>query len=307
MGAAHNSRRSTRWQGIIGVAIAAAGLAFAVQALQSADFNDILDPKRPLLLVVLPIAAGASMGLVGFAWWLLVRVTGGRAGMLETLGAYYPGQLGKYVPGGFWPILGRGELLYRRGVKRTSAYTSVMLSLIFTYAAAGVVGLPALVRSLWDAGVLAQAFATALAFTLVAVAVHPAVFRAVTSLLARLLRRDIGVDPPRWSVSVGIIAVCSVAWLAIGVTTALVGTAYGIDMEPGGLISATALSWLAGFLFIPVPGGIGVREAVFIAAAPGITESGAALVALGARLVFIVGDLLAAAIVVGAAALRRET
>jgi glycosyltransferase 2 family protein len=46
------------------------------------------------------------------------------------------------------------------------------------------------------------------------------------------------------------------------------------------VISAFALSWVVGFLVFPLPGGIGVREAVLVAVVPG--ASAAAL--LGASL-----------------------
>ena len=35
--------------------------------------------------------------------------------LLDSIGWYFAGELGKYLPGGIWPVFGRGQLAYRRG------------------------------------------------------------------------------------------------------------------------------------------------------------------------------------------------
>jgi uncharacterized membrane protein YbhN (UPF0104 family) len=55
------------------------------------------------------------------------------------------------------------------------------------------------------------------------------------------------------------------------------------------------VSWSAGFLAIPAPGGLGVRESVFVLTS-GMSSHEAAAAALLARLAFIVVDGLGAAI-----------
>jgi hypothetical protein len=48
---------------------------------------------------------------------------------------YYSGEIGKYVPGGVWPVVGRGELARRGGVPAGRAYSGVVLSLAALYLA----------------------------------------------------------------------------------------------------------------------------------------------------------------------------
>jgi uncharacterized membrane protein YbhN (UPF0104 family) len=52
---------------------------------------------------------------------------------------------------------------------------------------------------------------------------------------------------------------------------------------------AAAVSWCAGFLAIPAPGGIGVRESVFVLTS-GLAAHDAAAAALLARVAFVVAD-----------------
>ena len=63
------------------------------------------------------------------------------------------------------------------------------------------------------------------------------------------------------------------------------------------------LSWIVGFVLVPVPGGVGVREAAFVAAAGSLDPGIAAATAVAARALFVVVDALGAAL--GTLALRR--
>ena len=68
--------------------------------------------------------------------------------------------------------------------------------------------------------------------------------------------------------------------------------------------TAAVLSWVVGFVLVPVPGGVGVREAAFVAAAGSLDPGIAAAVALAARALFVLVD--AAGAVIGSVALRRS-
>jgi uncharacterized membrane protein YbhN (UPF0104 family) len=57
---------------------------------------------------------------------------------------------------------------------------------------------------------------------------------------------------------------------------------------------AAVVSWVVGFVAVPVPGGVGVREAAFLALA-GLPAGIGATVALVARLMFMGIDALGAA------------
>ena len=90
------------------------------------------------------------------------------------------------------------------------------------------------------------------------------------------------------------------AWLALGA-----GLAHLVNLvsdTPVNLITASgamALAWFAGFVAVPVPNGLGVREAVLVGVLAGSLDAqGAVVVALAHRVawtaVVIVGGLLAA-------------
>ncbi len=95
------------------------------------------------------------------------------------------------------------------------------------------------------------------------------------------------------------------AWLAIGGATWAV--ARSLDPSAGLIEVGTAatLSWLVGFVLVPVPGGVGVREAAFVAAAGSLDPGIAAAVAVAARVIFVAVDAIGA--VIGSATLRSGT
>jgi glycosyltransferase 2 family protein len=70
------------------------------------------------------------------------------------------------------------------------------------------------------------------------------------------------------------------------------------------LVGATCLGWVAGFVFIPAPGGLGPRELVFtLLLGTNIRPGQAALFAVATRISFVVVDAAGAA--AGALILRK--
>jgi hypothetical protein len=128
----------------------------------------------------------------------------------------------------------------------------------------------------------------------VAVLLRPDSVRRVVRLAAPDV--TVSLTPPAGAVAFGIIA-NTVAWLGYGVALWLL--ARGLLPGAGlGLLPAIAVftaSYLAGFLALFAPGGIGVREGVFILILQGPIGIGAATaLAVASRLLLTVTELGAA-------------
>src|SRR3954462_1069432 len=122
----------------VGVVIAVLGFGFVIQRV-AANWDDVSAAIRHadrVWLVVGFVLAFCGMSAVAVAWRWVVNVLGGRVSLREVFRWYFPGELGKYVPGGIWPVVGRAELAVRGGVRRSIAYASVALSLGAAYLAA---------------------------------------------------------------------------------------------------------------------------------------------------------------------------
>lgn len=284
-----SSSRAATISTVMGVLAATVAGVFVVRALvRNRDtIDDALDTASLSRLALGLVLAGVGMVAIAVPWRSVLAVLGARLSVGQTVARYFVGEIGKYVPGGVWPILGRGELARRAGVSRTTAYGSVFLSLIALYLAAGLVaaiGFPFLV----DDSVGALAVVVALPAGLVAL--HPRVVRAGLGLVSRVARRDVDVVVPPWGTSVALVARYLPAWAAIGGATWAVADAFDPSAGLLDIGTAAVFSWIIGFVVVPVPGGVGVREAAFVATATSLDPGVAAIVAVVIRTLFVVVD-----------------
>lgn len=298
-----SGRRAKVASTAVGVLLALAAAVFVGRAIVRDwdEIRDALDGAAPGWLVLAAVLAAAGMTAIALPWRRAIQVLGDDMPTSQVIRRYFVGEIGKYVPGGVWPILGRGELAARWGIRRTAAYGSVLLSLLALYLASMFVvvgGLPALLSG--DDGTGPIAVLVLLPVGLVVL--HPAVLGWLIGLVERLSRRHIDLVVPTWRSSVALVVRYVPAWLAIGGATWAV--ARSLDPSAGIVEVGTAatLSWLVGFALVPVPGGVGVREAAFVAAAGSLDPGIAAAVAVATRVIFIAVD--AAGALIGSAALR---
>jgi hypothetical protein len=291
----------------LGLLIAVLGVSFVTRELVrswGAVRAALADAEPGLLAAAFLVGCGGFL-VIGLGWRRCLRALGARPTVREALHWYYVGQLGKYVPGGIWPVVGRGEMARRGGVAASIGYGGTVLSLAVTYLAAILT--MALALLLGAAGGDRVPWQPVLALLpLGIIALHPRVVSRVVRVARRLARRELPVPVPRWGAAIGLLVWHVPAWLAVGGATWLVAAALDpATPEPRNLVFATVLAWVAGFLVVPAPGGIGVREAVFVAAATSLSSLAvAAAVAVVARVIFILVDLTGAAVSSGFAHAR---
>ncbi len=297
-------RRAAAASTAFGVLVGGVAGAFVIRALvrDRHTIRAALDTASVGWVGVAGVLAVGGMVAIALPWRFAIGVLGAALDRRQVLARYFLGELGKYVPGGVWPVLGHGELARRAGVSASVAYGSVVLSLASLYlAAAGVVavGLPA---SLGDAS---RWWLVLLAVVPVGVvALHPRVLGAVVTGLGRLTHRPLDVVVPRWGQSTGLVLRYVPAWLAIGAATWAVARSLDSSAQLVDVGTAAVLSWIVGFVAVPVPGGVGVREATFVAAAGSLDPGVAAVVAVVARVLFVAVDAAGAGI--GALLLRSR-
>jgi uncharacterized membrane protein YbhN (UPF0104 family) len=256
------------------------------------EVSSSLSEASPGWIVAALVLAVAGMTAIALPWRHALRMLGADLAWGHTIARYYLGEIGKYVPGGVWPVLGRGELARRAGVSRAPAYSSVALSLITLYLAAmflALLGVPALL----DEGSSGYVWVLLL-LPLGLVALHHAVLERVRGLAERVLRRPISATIPRWRDTLTLVVMYVPSWLLIGTATWAVARGLGQDVGWLDVAPAAVLSWVVGFVLVPVPGGVGVREAAFVAAVSGMDSGVAAATAVLARALFVLVDALGA-------------
>ncbi|MFP4555107.1 MAG: lysylphosphatidylglycerol synthase domain-containing protein [Actinomycetota bacterium] len=291
-----------RITGFIGIAIGLLGLVFVIIRL-ARDWDVVTDAlaaaRWPLVFLALVVVI-AGMTIIGLNWHSMLRDAGGpSAPQRASLHQYFVGQLGKYVPGGVWPIVGRAEMAHRGGASRTAAYGSTLLSLGSTYLASLMTAATFMAIVGLRGGGSSWAVWLVLVVPIGLLLLHPQVVSRVVSLVSRVFGRTLDLPIASWQRSVTIVVLHLPAWLAISAATYLVSQALGGGASFDRIGVATCVAWFLGFVVIGLPGGLGVREAVFVALTTPMDPAIAAAVALVSRVVFVVVDLVGAGLSTG--------
>ena len=195
-----------------------------------------------------------------------VRDAGRRLGWLEAARIWVLSSMGKYLPGKVWAIAGMAMLAQRRGIPAWGATASAILLQVISIGTgavlAGAVGITTLELHLPGSRVALGLIVVASAATLVVIFWPP--------VAGRLLDR-LGVDPaarrPPAATTVAFgIAANLVAWLLYGVALWCLarGVLPSVELPIADAVGAFAGSYIAGLLFLLAPGGLGVREGVFM-------------------------------------------
>ncbi len=295
-----------RLANLIGVAIGLAGVAFVVRRIvrDRSQIADALSSANPAWLVVGSITGLVAMTLIGANWLLILRRAGALAPWRRGMSWFFVGQLGKYVPGGIWPVVGQAELAHRGGTPRGVAYSSTAMSMVATFLGAATVAAATGLIAPSDGRLLPAVLVVALIAGL-ACLMLPVMRSALDRLAHRVTRRELRLPGARWFTL--LILRYAPVWVSFAGMNLFAVVALGVDLDGGlviELIYVTCISWMAGFVIIGVPGGIGVRETVFISMTTATLGAGVAVsAAVLSRVVSIAVDLGAAA--VSAAIARR--
>ncbi len=283
-----NLKLALRLAGFVFVALC---IAFVVHLLIR-DWPETSDALRHATLWwLVPAAVCAVAGMLILAWrWgaAIVAVGGEPAGVHRLLSAFFVGEAGKYIPGAVWAMLGRGELARREGYERSIAYSSVALSVIGCYLAAALTALILAVVSLIGGSIDMPWWPVATVAAIGIAAIHPAVSRRLLALTSRVFGRTLTVEIPSWTRCLRLTGTYVPVWILIGASTTLVTKSLVAHPPIARVALAAVVSWIIGFV-TPSPGGIGVREAVFVALA-GVAAGPAAAAAILARVLFVLID-----------------
>jgi uncharacterized membrane protein YbhN (UPF0104 family) len=291
---------------LVGAAIGLAGVAFVVRRMVR-DWDDVSTAMRSAdpLWVGLGVVFGlVAMGTIGWNWLVLLRPADTASVARSGSAWFFVGQLGKYVPGGIWPIVGQAELATRAGSARAVSYSATALSMLATLLAAASVAVVAAVGSPFDERSLADFDHRPLAVGVGAILLvgfmsigAAPVRRRVREIVEWAVRRRL--ELPGWR-TIGLHTGRHLpVWFCFSMVNVSVARAIGVPLEARVIVelaAATCIAWIAGFVVVGLPGGIGVREAVFVSLMTGpVGASVAVSIAVVSRAVSIAVDLLGAA------------
>jgi hypothetical protein len=271
--------------GLVGIALV------AVESVDQAQEQVLPSPTALAGGGLLAIGAIASSARTWTA--LFSDLVASRQARASLRGTVYLSQLTKYLPaGGVVQAGSQVGLAQAFGVPLRRAVIAFPVSAVIAVAGASTLAaglafdssLEPWVRTLAGLGLLSPAL----------------LHRGFMARLLTIARRVSHRIPPAEELPTQRDIFNSYGWALL--TTGALSVAYAVmldsvaDTQPFMTFSAFAASWVVGFLAVPLPAGVGVREAVLVALLPGVGAGPLLAVSLALRLLSIAAELLALAV-----------
>jgi uncharacterized membrane protein YbhN (UPF0104 family) len=250
------TRRTAQRLGIVVLVLAA--LAFFAYSLRDAWNRTHGELPSVARLSVSAILICAGLIAASVAWATLL----GGTRRIEHAAGLLVAQLGKYVPGVVWQAAGQVGLARSAGV-RVSRGVVAFTVMALTQTVAGCTYAILLAFAWSSASVLLR-----IALGIGGVAAFVLLDRRwMAKLLHRIPRtRDAPSDVvPSQPASVGAWAASVVTLGANSAAFVVMLGSFGRVHDPGLVVAAYAAAWTVGFVAVPVPSGVGIREAVLVA------------------------------------------
>ncbi len=266
---------------------ALAGLAVAAIGLRDrVDAEAVADPTVAIPTLALTAVSTAAAARSWSAITTEHRDRGGR-----RRGEFYRAQLAKYLPAGPLVTAVSQAALASGDTGRRQAVVALGVNALGVVGAGLVFG-PLVATDSELAGPLRLAL---LAAPLGLVVLHRPLMMAVLERIPRL--RDMADAVPAQSA-----VLRSFGWSVVNMTataTAFVLLLDAVDPDVHAsfrLVGAFALAWVIGFLIVPLPSGLGARELVIYALAPGVAGAAVVTASVMHRFATIVAEVALAGI-----------
>ncbi len=276
---------------VVNAALLLVGLAaigFAATKTVGDAKEQVLPPARYLVL-------GAGLALCSIlssarAWGSLFRdivVTRGSRAALR--GSFYLSQLTKYLPvGGVVQAASQIGLARALGVPLRRIAVAFPVSVVGAVAAGGTLGsglvfdtdLPWWARTLALLGLGSVVF------------LHRGLLAWVLEIARRFVKRipsSENLPAQRDILAFYCWGVVTIAPLCVSYALLVHSVTKGVN--PWVMACAFAMSWLVGFLAVPIPAGVGIREAMLVALVPGVGAAPLLAASLALRLLSICAEV----------------
>jgi len=201
--------------------------------------------------------------------------------------------MGKYIPGKIWVIIFRMQYISDENISKENIFSATVIEHFFLIGTAMIYGSTVMLFYNFH-----PIFLFVLIFSMVGtlfLVLNPSfIFKCINKLLIMFKRNELSSDT-KVGTPFLILLLTSVTWSIFSIATWFAATSL-VDINISyffRIASAHALSVIGGFLVFFSPGGIGVREGIFVAVNPAESMAISVLLALLLRIIITVSEIIA--------------
>jgi len=235
------------------------------------NWNQVKDTPftlRPFAFILSTVIFVFSYFIQVWAWYLITLKLKIALSPSETIRTWFYSQLGKYLPGKIWLVLGRFYFYNSKGKSKKNISLALYLEMVTMIAAAGLILLAALFvyREIWLFYSWRQSGWLVLLFLLGLVSLHPRLLQKILNWILGQFKKE----PLSLSISypdiLWILFVCILSWIVGGIGFYLfIDSVYPVASQYIlFLTGALAASSTLGLIAIFAPSGLGVREGALV-------------------------------------------
>ncbi len=250
------------------------------------------------------LCALAALVLMALGWRMIIRHFGHSVTVGEAFKISYLSNLGRYIPGKVWQVMGILYLTGQKGIPAETSGASFIVWQLFTIPAAFLAFVLSvqlepsiMISQIAFLGETTTHLVTALVVMVCAVLLlYPKpILGLINVVLRRFSRPEVTFSMDK-SVALQVFVVYFVVWIVYGAAFWLFMLAIAGETAPGlvASIGIFAIAYQIGYLFLFAPGGFGPREAVMATLLAGFLGPVALLAAGLARLWSILIEVIAA-------------
>lgn len=217
---------------------------------------------NPIFLIISFILLGLSHILASIGWNLILKLLKSNIPQKSASGIYFISQLGRYIPGKVWYILGRVGMTRKFNIPKRIIILSGFLELVLVMASASIIFLLALIFFPIIPEIQNYLPYLTTLIILILIGIHP---KSLNLILKILKKTEIKIKLSYLKILLTLLFF-TVVWLIKGIAFYyLISSITILDISNlFWIISVFSISWVIGYLILITPGGIGAREGLII-------------------------------------------
>lgn len=203
-----------------------------------------------------------------WVWYRITLQLGVAISWMETLENWFTSQLGKYLPGKVWILLGRFYFYESKGKSKKMISVALYFETVTLLVAAGLIFFVTffLFKGMEPLSLKNHSWWVVLLSFLFLLSLHPWILQKGLNFFLRKFKKEPILLSISYLTILGILLICVLIWMIAGVGFYLfVSSVYPVSLQYVlFLTGALAISTTLGLIALFAPGGLGVREGALV-------------------------------------------